>query len=42
MPDTQFLFRGSQGSVNPGPQEASFRYIIGNGGGDDGNARYGA
>jgi hypothetical protein len=37
MPDTQFLFWGSQGSVNPGPQEASFRYIIGNGDGTPGN-----
>jgi concanavalin A-like lectin/glucanase superfamily protein len=28
MPDTQFLYWGSQGSVNPEPQEASFRYVI--------------
>jgi hypothetical protein len=28
MPDTQFLYWGSQGSVNPEPQEASFRYLI--------------
>lgn len=30
MPDTQFLHWGAQGSVNPAPQEASFRYIIEN------------
>jgi hypothetical protein len=30
MPDTQFLYWGAQGSVNPAPQEASFRYIIEN------------
>jgi hypothetical protein len=30
MPDTQFLYWGGQGSVNPEPQEASFRYIIEN------------
>jgi len=30
MPDTQFLYWGAQGSVNPEPQEASFRYIIEN------------
>ena len=30
MPDTQFLYWGSQGSVNPEPQEESFRYIIDN------------
>jgi hypothetical protein len=28
MPDTQFLYWGSQDSVNRAPQEASFRYII--------------
>ncbi|MFD2415077.1 LamG-like jellyroll fold domain-containing protein [Amycolatopsis pigmentata] len=28
MPDTQFLYWGAQGSINPEPQEASFRYII--------------
>ncbi|MCU7730098.1 Tat pathway signal sequence domain protein [Actinoplanes sp. KI2] len=28
MPDTQFLYWGSQGSINPAPQEASFRYIV--------------
>lgn len=28
MPDTQFLYWGTQGSINPEPQEASFRYII--------------
>ena len=32
MPDTQFLYWGSQGSINPEPQEASFRYIIDNSG----------
>src|SRR5580693_2227094 len=32
MPDTQFLYWGSQGSVNPEPQEESFRYIIANSG----------
>ena len=30
MPDTQFLYWGSQGSVNPEPQEESFRYVIAN------------
>lgn len=30
MPDTQFLYWGSQNSVNRTPQEASFRYIIEN------------
>jgi hypothetical protein len=30
MPDTQFLYWGSQGSINPEPQEESFRYIINN------------
>ncbi|HEX3786070.1 MAG TPA: LamG-like jellyroll fold domain-containing protein [Pseudonocardiaceae bacterium] len=28
MPDTQFLYWGAQGSINPEPQEASFRYVI--------------
>jgi hypothetical protein len=32
MPDTQFLYWGSQGSVNAEPQEESFRYIISNSG----------
>jgi len=32
MPDTQFLYWGTQGSVNPEPQEESFRYIIENSG----------
>src|SRR3984885_2597595 len=32
MPDTQFLYWGTQGSVNPEPQEESFRYIIANSG----------
>lgn len=30
MPDTQFLYWGSQDSVNREPQEVSFRYIIDN------------
>jgi hypothetical protein len=30
MPDTQFLYWGTQGSINPEPQEESFRYIISN------------
>ena len=37
MPDTQFLYWGSQGSINPEPQEASFRYIIDNSGDESGN-----
>src|SRR5262245_48414855 len=32
MPDTQFLYWGTQGSINPEPQEESFRYIIRNSG----------
>jgi hypothetical protein len=28
MPDTQFMYWGTQGSINSEPQEASFRYII--------------
>jgi hypothetical protein len=32
MPDTQFLYWGTQGSINPEPQEESFRYIISNSG----------
>ena len=28
MPDTQFLYWGSQNSIHPAPQEASFRYIV--------------
>ncbi|MDT8913199.1 LamG-like jellyroll fold domain-containing protein [Amycolatopsis sp. PS_44_ISF1] len=28
MPDTQFLYWGSQNSIAPEPQEASFRYVI--------------
>ncbi|HUC26381.1 MAG TPA: hypothetical protein VMA73_27070, partial [Streptosporangiaceae bacterium] len=32
MPDTQFLYWGTQGSVNAAPQEESFRYIISNSG----------
>ena len=38
MPDTQFLYWGSQHSINPAPQEESFRYVInhsGNGSGDN-------
>jgi hypothetical protein len=34
MPDTQFLYWGSQGSVNPEPQLESFRYVIANSGTD--------
>jgi hypothetical protein len=30
MPDTQFLYWGGQGSINPEPQVASFRYVIEN------------
>jgi hypothetical protein len=30
MPDTQFLYWGSQNSINPAPQEESFRYVIDN------------
>lgn len=37
MPDTQFLYWGSQDSVNRTPQEESFRYIINNSGEDTGN-----
>jgi Concanavalin A-like lectin/glucanases superfamily/Calcineurin-like phosphoesterase len=37
MPDTQFLYWGSQGSINQEPQEASFRYIIDNSGDESGN-----
>jgi Concanavalin A-like lectin/glucanases superfamily/Calcineurin-like phosphoesterase len=37
MPDTQFLYWGSQGSINPEPQEESFRYIIDNSGAESGN-----
>jgi NAD(P)-dependent dehydrogenase (short-subunit alcohol dehydrogenase family) len=37
MPDTQFMYWGTQGSVNPEPQEASFRYIVGNSGDESGN-----
>jgi hypothetical protein len=36
MPDTQFLYWGSQGSVNPEPQEESFRYVIANSGDESG------
>ncbi|GAB3391488.1 LamG domain-containing protein [Humibacter soli] len=37
MPDTQFLYWGSQSSINREPQEASFRYIINNSGTPDNN-----
>ncbi|UWE13241.1 LamG-like jellyroll fold domain-containing protein [Actinacidiphila bryophytorum] len=37
MPDTQFLYWGSQDSVNREPQEESFRYIIDNSGNPDSN-----
>ncbi|MEU1596590.1 LamG-like jellyroll fold domain-containing protein [Streptomyces sp. NPDC005708] len=37
MPDTQFLYWGSQDSVNRTPQEESFRYIIENSGTADNN-----
>jgi hypothetical protein len=37
MPDTQFLYWGSQDSVNSEPQEESFRYIIDNSGTPDNN-----
>jgi hypothetical protein len=35
MPDTQFMYWGSQGDINPEPQEASFRYIAGDGAAGD-------
>jgi Concanavalin A-like lectin/glucanases superfamily/Calcineurin-like phosphoesterase len=37
MPDTQFLYWGSQGSINPEPQEESFRYVIDNSGATSGS-----
>lgn len=37
MPDTQFLYWGGQGSINPEPQEASFRYIAGDTGSASGD-----
>jgi hypothetical protein len=37
MPDTQFLYWGSQNSINSAPQEESFRYIINNSGNESGN-----
>ncbi|MFE2540054.1 LamG-like jellyroll fold domain-containing protein [Actinacidiphila glaucinigra] len=37
MPDTQFLYWGSQDSVNRTPQEESFRYIVNNSGQDADN-----
>lgn len=33
----QFLYCGSQGSVNPEPQEAAFRYIISNSAAESGS-----
>ena len=38
MPDTQFLYWGTQGSVNPAPQIESFRYVINNSGSQDGRS----
>src|SRR3954470_16499831 len=37
MPDTQYLYWGSQNSINPEPQEASLRYVIENSGKPDNN-----
>lgn len=37
MPDTQYLYWGSQNSINPEPQEASLRYVIENSGHPDRN-----
>src|SRR5262249_14810497 len=37
MPDTQFLYWGSQNSINSAPQEESFRYIINHSRGDENN-----
>jgi hypothetical protein len=37
MPDTQFMYWGDQGSINPEPQEESFRYIIGESGDESGD-----
>jgi hypothetical protein len=37
MPDTQFLYWGSQNSINSVPQEESFRYVINNSGNQSGN-----
>ena len=37
MPDTQFLYWGTQNSVNSAPQEESFRYIINNSGKESGS-----
>ncbi|AGL17061.1 hypothetical protein L083_3551 [Actinoplanes sp. N902-109] len=36
MPDTQFLYWGSQNSINRAPQEESFRYLINNSGNGSG------
>jgi hypothetical protein len=38
MPDTQFLYWGTQGSVNPAPQIESFGYVINNSGSQDGKS----
>ena len=35
MPDTQFMYWGAQNSINPEPQEASFRYIAADTSGDN-------
>lgn len=37
MPDTQYLYWGSQNSLAPEPQEASFRYVINQSGNPDNN-----
>jgi hypothetical protein len=37
MPDTQFLYWASDGSIKPEPQEASFRYIVDSANDADGN-----
>jgi hypothetical protein len=37
MPDTQFLYWGTQNSINSAPQEASFQYVISNSGDASGN-----
>jgi hypothetical protein len=37
MPDTQYLYWGSQNSLSPEPQEASFRYVINQSGNPDNN-----
>ena len=37
MPDTQFLYWGTQNSINSTPQEASFQYVIDNSGEQSGD-----